>query len=98
MADMVLDRRAVLAAGTALGGIAALPSLARAAAAAGTSKVDALFADFLDEQIHFSPEMATYLGMDTGKNAALRGMLGVDTAERRDAAKELTASQIARRW
>ena len=94
-AGMVLDRRSVLAAGTALGGLAALPRLARAATE-GASAVDALFADFLDEQIQFSPEMATYLGMDKGKNAALRGKLGVDTAERRTAAKALTTSQIAR--
>lgn len=92
----VLDRRSVLAAGTALGGMAALPRLARAATREGGGAVDALFADFLQEQLQLSPALATYLGMDTGQNAALRGKLSLDTAEHRAAAKALTASQLAR--
>lgn len=92
---MALDRRAVLKAGTALGAMAAAPQVARALAA-GASKVDALFDAFLQEQLQLSPEMATYLGMDKGPNAALRGKLSLDTPAHRAAAKALTVSQLAR--
>ncbi|MGH7017025.1 MAG: DUF885 domain-containing protein [Caulobacteraceae bacterium] len=89
-------REFALAAGaaTALG-----PSLLRAAPMAqgpGDAALLALFADIFQEDLVNNPESATYLGVDVGRNADLRGKLH-DTSERgREADAALNASQLRR--
>jgi len=70
----MIERRAfVISAGLA----AMLPAfLARAEpGAAPPSKLDALFTKFVQEQMQRSPELATALGLDTGKLAPLKSRL-----------------------
>ncbi len=74
---MTLDRRQLLSAATASGFIAAIPK--GAALAAGSAPADAALNRYLETVAEHllvaSPEVATGLGLDTGKRAGLKSKL-----------------------
>ncbi len=86
------DRRSVLRAGVAVGAVAALPAGLRAQA----SPVAPLFDQLVQEGFDQRPEGATLLGVDTGRNAALRARMTDESDAGRAAAKALTQSQLRR--
>lgn len=69
---MVTDRRTVLMGGAAAVAAAALPARTPAQAA---SPLAPIFDDLVQAQLRRSPEGATNLGLDTGRNADLRSRL-----------------------
>lgn len=80
-----MDRRVFIMSTAATAGLSLLPArsaLAQAApanatpASAGDARLNAAFDQVLDETVRQSPEFATSLGLDTGKNADLRHTLG----------------------
>lgn len=72
----MIDRRGLLVSAAALGAGALLPMRAFAQGATGeAAKLNALFDQAYKELIASSPEFATALGLDTGANAAAKGML-----------------------
>lgn len=79
MIQLSTSRRALLGKTAALSALAAIPVAARAATAKIDPKADrklaAALATIADQLLQRSPETATLLGMDTGKNAALAGKL-----------------------
>jgi uncharacterized protein (DUF885 family) len=87
------SRRDVLKIALTGAAVSALPTAVRAAAqaASGTDQAFAsLLADFADEILNLSPSLATSLGVDKGKHAALKSQLD-DVS---DVADERWASQV----
>ncbi len=80
----MIDRRHLLAGAAAL---AALPRAADAQGPAGAQDalLRAMLDGFFDEELRMSPEGATSLGLDTGRNADLRGRLSDRSAAGRGA-------------
>ncbi len=75
----MIDRRHLLAGAAAVTATSALPRAASAQAPAQAGVQDGLLRSMLDgffeEELRMSPEGATQLGLDTGRNADLRGKL-----------------------
>ncbi|WP_312490140.1 DUF885 family protein, partial [Sphingomonas sp.] len=78
-----MDRRTFLLSSAATAGatvLPAIPAFAQAASettpAPGDARLNAVFDQVLAETVRESPEFATSLGFDTGKNADLRHKLG----------------------
>ncbi|MBX9815766.1 MAG: Tat pathway signal protein [Proteobacteria bacterium SG_bin5] len=90
----MIDRREVLKSGVALAAIAGLPRAALAQEPG--DELSALFDRMFAEQLRLNPEGATQLGLDTGANADLRGLLSDEGPMGRQAARALTARHIAR--
>jgi uncharacterized protein (DUF885 family) len=96
----MLSRRELLSSAASAAVAMGLPA-ARAATAAPTNtgaaaKLDVLMDTFFEENLHQAPEGATLLGLDTGKNAALKSKLHDDSSAGRAADKALTSSQLKR--
>jgi uncharacterized protein (DUF885 family) len=74
----LLSRRTMLQSGVAALALATLPN---AAIAKGQTQggFDATLAGFAEDILRLSPESATGLGLDTGKRAALKSRLGIDS-------------------
>ncbi len=87
-----MHRRHFLASTAASAAVAATPAVLRAQA----SPVAALFDQLVQEGFEQRPEGATLLGVDTGRNAALRARLTDESDAGRAAFKALTRSQIRR--
>lgn len=93
----MLDRRQLLASTAASAAALALPKIAFADAANPTAaKLDGLMDTFFLENLRESPEMATILGLDKGKNADLKGKLSDQSAAGIAAHKTLNESQLNR--
>jgi uncharacterized protein (DUF885 family) len=93
----MLDRRQLLASTAASATALALPKIAFADAADPTAaKLDGLMDTFFQENLRESPEMATILGLDKGKNADLKGKLSDQSAAGIAAHKTLNESQLNR--
>ena len=94
----MLDRRNVLLSGTAIATLAicgdalAKPMLANPEAA----KLNALFGAFMDETLDHAPEFVTSLGLDSGKRAYQKAMLGNRSRDEIAALKLLNTSQLTR--
>jgi len=90
---MPMRRRSFMGSAGAAALVAALPATARKASAAGSA--DAKFRVLLDrifeDRLAESPEGATSLGLDTGKNAALKSQLSGRTLA--DDARDLARSR-----
>ncbi len=71
------SRRAVLQSGLMASLLAALPG--NAATRAKTDRFGALLGTFANEILSLTPEAATSLGLDTGKRAALKSSLTIDS-------------------
>lgn len=80
-----MDRRAFVLSGAASAGLSMLPTRSAAAQASGNgaaaampgdARLNAAFDRVLAETVREAPEFATSLGLDTGRNADLRHMLG----------------------
>jgi uncharacterized protein (DUF885 family) len=91
-----IDRRTILRSGATAGAMLALPTTVFAATPAHDPKLAALFDTLFAEGVRQRPEGATLLGLDTGRNADLRGKLSDASEAGRAAARALTASQIKR--
>lgn len=74
MTAMQIDRRGFVAGAAALGATAALP-LRAAAATSGDAAAMALLDRHAEALLATYPEQAAFLGIDTGKRAALKSML-----------------------
>ncbi len=74
MTAMQIDRRGFVAGAAALGATAALP-LRAAAATSGDATAMALLDRHAEALLTTYPEQAAFLGIDTGKRAALKSML-----------------------
>lgn len=74
---MNTDRRSVLMGGAAAAAVSALPGVAAAQGAAegAGDPLTVIFDDLVQAQMRRSPEAATNLGLDTGRNADLRSRL-----------------------
>jgi uncharacterized protein (DUF885 family) len=92
----LIDRRTILRSGAAAGAVLALPATTLAATSAHDPKLAALFDTLFFEGVRQRPESATLLGLDTGKNADLRGKLSDASEAGRAASRALTANQIKR--
>lgn len=93
----MLDRRQLLASTAASAAALALPKIAFADAAnPAAAKLDGLMDTFFQENLRESPEMATILGLDKGKNADLKGKLSDQSAAGIAAHKTLNESQLNR--
>lgn len=93
----MLDRRQLLASTAASAAALALPKIAFADAANPTAaKLDGLMDTFFQENLRQSPEMATILGLDKGKNADLKAKLSDQSAAGIAAHKTLNESQLNR--
>ncbi len=74
----MIDRRSLLAGAAAAASLAALPRAAGAQArlpGAQDALLRSMLDGFFEEELRQSPEAATSLGLDTGRNADLRGKL-----------------------
>lgn len=93
----MLDRRQLLASTAASAAALALPKTAFADTAnPAAAKLDGLMDTFFQENLRESPEMATILGLDKGKNADLKGKLSDQSAAGIAAHKTLNESQLNR--
>jgi len=93
----MLDRRQLLASTAASAAALALPKLAFADASNPTAaKLNGLMDIFFQENLQESPEQATILGLDKGKNADLKGKLSDESAAGIAAHKALNDSQLNR--
>lgn len=94
----MIDRRSVLRSGTALtllavcDGAVAKTKMVNSEA----TKLNALFATFMDEVLDRSPEFVTSLGLDAGNRAYQKSMLANRSPAEIAALKQLNASQLAR--
>ena len=75
MFQLSTSRRALLGNSAALSALAAVPVAARAATPKADPTLAAALSTIADRLLQRSPETATLLGTDTGKNAALAGKL-----------------------
>lgn len=73
-----ISRRTVLQSGIMASLLAGVPG--NAATMVKTDRFGVLLADFADEILRLTPESATGLGLDTGKRAALKSRLSIDSA------------------
>jgi uncharacterized protein (DUF885 family) len=93
-----MHRRDLLTSVTAAGALAVLPRLALAQAGAAASPADAqlnaAFAKTFDDAVARSPELATSLGLDKGKLAALKHQLSDRSPARK--AEDLARTKAAR--
>ena len=89
----MLNRRAML---LSTGAAAAAIGLAPRALAAGDPQLAALFDAFFEENLQARPESATQLGLDKGKNAALKARLNDGSTAGRAAARAQNADQLRR--
>src|SRR3954463_7608572 len=87
-----MDRRSFLASGATLAllPLAQSPALAAMAATPGANdaRLNALFDQILQRQVHDSPSFATSLGLDTGANARLRSTFDLRTPNATRAAND----------
>jgi uncharacterized protein (DUF885 family) len=91
----MLDRRSFLLSGSALAGLAATgPAIG--ATAPEAARMNALFDTFMDEALDHSPEGVTGLGLDSGKRAYQKAMLGSRSPAEIAALKALNTSQLQR--
>jgi uncharacterized protein (DUF885 family) len=90
---MMLNRRAVL---LSSGAAATAVALAPRAFAAGDPQLAALFDQFFQENLLARPESATQLGLDKGKNAALKARLNDESTAGHAAARAQNADQLRR--
>jgi uncharacterized protein (DUF885 family) len=94
----MLDRRSLLRSGIAIlavsGGVMAKTS--PKAVNPEAVKLSALFDAFMDETLDHAPELATALGLDTGKRSYQKGMLANRSLAEIAALRELNTSQLAR--
>jgi uncharacterized protein (DUF885 family) len=91
-----IDRRTLLRSGAAAGVLTVLPTAALATTPAHDPKLATLFDTLFLEGVRQRPESATLLGLDTGRNADLRGKLSDASEAGRAASRALTASQTKR--
>lgn len=72
-----MDRRSFLATGAtvALLPLAETPAFSAVAQTDGDARLNALFEEIFQAQVHDSPELASSLGLDKGPNAALKAKL-----------------------
>lgn len=87
-----MNRRHFLSSTAATGAVAAIPAVLQAQ----PSPVAPLFDQLVQEGFEQRPEGATQLGLDTGRNAALRARLTDESDAGRGAAKALTQDQLRR--
>ncbi|GAA3267536.1 hypothetical protein GCM10020258_37930 [Sphingomonas yabuuchiae] len=71
-----MDRRNFIMSGAATAGLTMLPARSAFAQASGDARLNTAFDQVLAETVRESPEFATSLGLDTGRNADLRHQLG----------------------
>ncbi|MBX3481835.1 MAG: DUF885 family protein [Caulobacter sp.] len=77
----MINRRQLFASATAVAAMTALPKLALAAAPTGeAAKMYAMFDKAMDEAFRRAPELATYLGLDSGAMAWTKGLLSDNSA------------------
>lgn len=95
MFQLATSRRALLGNAAALSALAAVPTAARAATA-GDPALAAALSTIADRLLQRSPEAATTLGMDSGRNAALAGKLSDISAagEAEDRRLQATAKRL----
>src|SRR3569623_2548956 len=91
-----IDRRTLLRSVAAVGALAALPTAALAATPAHDPKLATLFDTLFLEGVRQRPESAPLLGLDTGRNTALRSKLSDASEAGRAASRARTARQITR--
>ena len=92
---MNTDRRAVLMGGAASVAVAALPGMALAQAAPASPLIP-IFDDLVQAQLRRSPESATNLGLDTGRNADLRSKLSDQSLDAVRANKAANLAELKR--
>jgi len=93
---MSLDRRSALKSGAAFAVAAAVPSAFAADAQGGAKALDALFDQFMVENLDISPISVTALGLDKGKRAYQKRLLDDTSLAGIAKQKDLTASQLKR--
>ncbi len=94
----MIDRRSVLRSGTALALLAVCDSAVAKTqmVSSEATKLNALFATFMDEVLDRSPEFVTSLGLDAGNRAYQKSMLANRSPVEISALKHLNTSQLAR--
>jgi len=90
-----MDRRQFVAGTGAAAALSLIPAAARAQAASGDAKLNALFERIFQDNVQHSPELASSLGLDKGANAPLKGQLSPNTAAERRAALARTRAALA---
>ena len=99
-----MRRRDLLLTAAAVGGASAAPALAQPGSASGTAPgaapgdgaLLALLDDFFAEQLRRNPEEATSLGLDKGRDAALKARLSDRSAAGVAAARSANADRLER--
>ncbi|RYF94068.1 MAG: DUF885 family protein [Caulobacteraceae bacterium] len=96
----MMNRRELFASATALAAMAAVPRLANAqgGAAAPTGEAAKMYAMFdrsMEEAMRRSPELPTYLGIDTGAMAWSKGLLSDNSATAMAENRATNARQLA---
>jgi len=102
----VIDRRQFVAAAGSFAAVAVTSSLGRGAIAAAppatpagadvTTRLNALFDEFMDERLRKNPEQATFLGLDKGKLAWAKSKLTDASLARSRELKQENAARIKR--
>src|SRR5215475_13234023 len=100
-----MDRRQFVAAAGSVAAVAVTTSLRRALGAPAataptdadvTTRLNALFDEFMDERLRKNPEQATFLGLDKGKLAWAKSKLTDASLARSRELKQENASRIKR--
>ncbi len=92
----MMNRRELFASATALAAMAAVPRLANAAAPTGeAAKMYAMFDRAMDQAMRRSPELPTYLGIDTGAMAWSKSLLSDNSRTSMAEGRAQNAAQLA---
>jgi uncharacterized protein (DUF885 family) len=92
----MMNRRELFASATALAAMAAVPRLANAAAPTGeAARMYAMFDRAMDQAMRRSPELPTYLGIDTGAMAWSKSLLSDNSRTSMAEGRAQNAAQLA---